>query len=154
LSVREYARVQEFPDGWDFAGKVRRKYEQVGNAVPISLGAAAGRAMIETINGVSQVGHPGVVECWNLDLLSKLTRRPRTIVNPPRMRDDTEQDTIGKWHKEGGRMRRDAAEYVPAELHNQFAELAGFRPSSRPLRNVDPVDDPALDEDDYLNAAE
>jgi DNA (cytosine-5)-methyltransferase 1 len=154
LSVREYARVQEFPDSWHFAGKVRRKYEQVGNAVPLSLGAAAGRAMIEVIDGTPEAGRPGVVECWNLDLLSKLTRRPRTIVNPPRMRSDTEQDTIGKWHKEGGRMRRDAAEYVPAELRGRFEELAGFPASPVHSRDIEPVKDSALAEEDYLDAAE
>lgn len=42
LSVAEYARIQEFPDDWFFAGKVKDKYKQIGNAVPVSLGFAIG----------------------------------------------------------------------------------------------------------------
>lgn len=45
LSVREYARVQEFPDNWEFAGKTSDKYAQIGNAVPVRLGAVAGQVV-------------------------------------------------------------------------------------------------------------
>ena len=38
LSVREYARIQEFPDDWVFCGKTAEKYKQIGNAVPVRLG--------------------------------------------------------------------------------------------------------------------
>ncbi|MEK7499821.1 MAG: DNA cytosine methyltransferase, partial [Patescibacteria group bacterium] len=37
LTVRESARVQTFPDDWDFSGSMMSKYKQIGNAVPVLL---------------------------------------------------------------------------------------------------------------------
>jgi len=45
LSVRECARVQGFPDTWQFVGSMHTQYTQVGNAVPVALGHAIGRAV-------------------------------------------------------------------------------------------------------------
>lgn len=47
LTVREYARIQEFPDYWQFSGKTADKYAQIGNAVPVRLGAVAGLVIAE-----------------------------------------------------------------------------------------------------------
>lgn len=53
LSVAECARVQEFPDGWEFLGTVSEQMKQVGNAVPARLGSVAGEALIRLIDDPS-----------------------------------------------------------------------------------------------------
>ena len=46
LSVGECARIQEFPDGWIFAGTPSEQMKQVGNAVPVRLGHIAGEVLL------------------------------------------------------------------------------------------------------------
>lgn len=46
LSVHEYARIQQFPEDWKFAGTTAEKYKQIGNAVPVGLAKAIGEAVI------------------------------------------------------------------------------------------------------------
>ncbi len=128
LSVGEYARIQQFPDDWVFEGTVRKKYEQVGNAVPVGLGAAIGRALVAVARSHVREERLGRFETFNLDLLAKLTRRPRTIVNPPRMRKDSEGNTIADWYGDGHRMRDDAYDYVPDHLVEEFESLVAQGP--------------------------
>jgi len=52
LTVREYARIQTFPDGWEFKGSLSSQYRQIGNAVPVNLGHAVGRALVRLLNSV------------------------------------------------------------------------------------------------------
>lgn len=52
LTVREYARIQTFPDEWAFAGSLAEQYKQIGNAVPVNLSYAVGlrvRDLLEQI---------------------------------------------------------------------------------------------------------
>ena len=51
LSVEEYARIQQFPDDWVFQGRIETIYKQIGNAVPIGLGYAVGRQVMNYILG-------------------------------------------------------------------------------------------------------
>ena len=46
LSIQEYMRIQEFPDKWKLSGTIRNKYKQIGNAVPVSLGKAIGKLIV------------------------------------------------------------------------------------------------------------
>lgn len=50
LSIREYARIQTFPDDWVFAGSVASQYKQIGNAVPVNLAWAVGRSLVRLLN--------------------------------------------------------------------------------------------------------
>lgn len=46
LSIKEYKRIQQFPDDWIIEGTLSSKYRQIGNAVPIGLGEALGKTLI------------------------------------------------------------------------------------------------------------
>lgn len=50
LTTREYARIQTFPDDWKFAGSDSQIYKQIGNAVPVNLALAIGKAIIKMLN--------------------------------------------------------------------------------------------------------
>lgn len=52
LTVKEYARIQTFPDDWEFCGSVTSQYKQIGNAVPVNLAFAMGRSLIRLLNGI------------------------------------------------------------------------------------------------------
>jgi DNA (cytosine-5)-methyltransferase 1 len=51
LSVREYARIQQFPDDWKINGNPTHAYRQIGNAVPVGLGRAIGLSLVATAEG-------------------------------------------------------------------------------------------------------
>lgn len=55
LSVREYARIQQFPDDWVITGSLQQKYRQIGNAVPVGLGRAIGETLMSVADGSSTV---------------------------------------------------------------------------------------------------
>ena len=52
LTVREYARIQTFPDEWIFEGNLAAQYKQIGNAVPVNLSYAIGRSLIRLFNEI------------------------------------------------------------------------------------------------------
>ena len=55
LSVREYARIQTFPDEWRFAGNMTSQYKQIGNAVPVNLAWAIGRSVMRLMNQIHMI---------------------------------------------------------------------------------------------------
>lgn len=59
LTVREYARIQTFPDDWQFAGNLTAQYRQIGNAVPVNLAWAVGRAVIRLMNAMEIAARNG-----------------------------------------------------------------------------------------------
>ena len=55
LTVREYARIQTFPDDWGFVGSINEQYKQIGNAVPVNLAYAVGRSLIRLFNDIQTI---------------------------------------------------------------------------------------------------
>ena len=49
LTVRMAARIQGFPDSWQFFGKKTNSYRQIGNAFPPQVAAYVGRAIFKAI---------------------------------------------------------------------------------------------------------
>lgn len=61
LTIREYARIQSFPDDWVFCGSASSQYKQIGNAVPVNLGYHVGRCVVAMLNGEYDYGTMDVV---------------------------------------------------------------------------------------------
>lgn len=50
FTVREYARIQTFPDEWEFSGSLTQQYKQIGNAVPVNLAKEIGFSIVDFLN--------------------------------------------------------------------------------------------------------
>lgn len=50
FTIREYARIQTFPDNWEFVGSVSSQYKQIGNAVPSKLAEEVGKKIVEALD--------------------------------------------------------------------------------------------------------
>jgi len=58
FTVREYARIQTFPDDWKFEGSMAQQYKQIGNAVPVNLGCELGYSIVKFLNGYYNLSKP------------------------------------------------------------------------------------------------
>lgn len=61
LNVREYARIQTFPDDWKFHGSTASQYKQIGNAVPCNLGYHIGKCLIAMLENKPDLKNMDVV---------------------------------------------------------------------------------------------
>jgi len=100
LSVAEYARVQGFPDRWRFLGGAQPAFTQIGNAVPREIGKAVGRELMRLVLTPTATLDParrGRVACADPHLIERYNRRPRTVLNPRRMRQDASGAAAREW---------------------------------------------------------
>ncbi len=63
LSLKEYAAIQEFPQGWTFCGTPSQQYAQVGNAVPVRLGTIAGEVISRALDDLSDRNFRSYSQC-------------------------------------------------------------------------------------------
>jgi DNA (cytosine-5)-methyltransferase 1 len=56
LTLRMVARLQGFPDDWQFAGRKTSVYRQVGNAFPPPIARVLGAAIMDALNLVTPAG--------------------------------------------------------------------------------------------------
>jgi len=109
LNVREYARIQTFPDEWRFEGNLTAQYKQIGNAVPVNLSYAIGRSLIRLFNEIdamqpeesrfveaNRIAHDMLPpQLYELDLFGLQQEYPTDIIINPCIdtrADDTELD--------------------------------------------------------------
>lgn len=112
LSVRELARLQGFDDDWTFAGGVHPQFSQVGNAVPVPLGEAVGKVFRSLLKAETTADPTrcGVVACADSKLVDRYNARPRTVLNPQRMRTDQTLAAARQWMSDLGGARRQPIE--------------------------------------------
>jgi DNA (cytosine-5)-methyltransferase 1 len=57
FTIREYARIQTFPDDWQFVGPLTAQYKQIGNAVPVNMSHELGLSIVGFLNQVSELSN-------------------------------------------------------------------------------------------------
>ena len=101
LTIREYARIQTFPDTWQFSGNIADQYKQIGNAVPVNLAYAIGRSLIRLFNDIDamnpeethyqeacDIAHRMIPpQLFAIDLSTVRHEHPDIIVNNPFSKD-------------------------------------------------------------------
>jgi DNA (cytosine-5)-methyltransferase 1 len=112
LSVRECARIQQFPDNWTFSGSTSAQYRQIGNATPVGLGEAIGLAIKKTESKRKMGLHKGQLYCADPGLLARIIRRPKTMLNPPKMRKVKDPQKARAWLNGSANKRTDFKKYM------------------------------------------
>ncbi|MGI5879504.1 MAG: DNA cytosine methyltransferase [Syntrophomonadaceae bacterium] len=75
VTPRESARLQSFPDYWEFTGTSRHPIRQVGNAVPPIFAAVIGSHLLkEEFNVTNTLNYEEIIERLGLDYLKHSTK--------------------------------------------------------------------------------
>jgi len=111
LSVRECARIQQFPDDWSFSGSTAAQYRQIGNATPLSIGEAIGDAIRNVEDNGTNELYPKKLFCADPVLLERIINSPKTKLNPPRMRKIKGIEQARSWLNGRANKRTDFEKY-------------------------------------------
>lgn len=111
LTVREYCRIQEFPDDWIVCGKPSQKYAQIGNAVPLKLGEVAGDVIATALDSLANSD-------WNICSGKPKPYRKVYIQSHVRTRQWYKNGKAYKW--EDGK-KNDKVSYAPPKTERCFS---------------------------------
>jgi DNA (cytosine-5)-methyltransferase 1 len=80
FTVREYARIQTFPDNWEFQGSISQQYKQIGNAVPVNLAKEIGYSIVQFLNKYYEMSQDNFnsISLDNATMVSSKTFVPST----------------------------------------------------------------------------
>lgn len=96
LSVREYARIQTFPDDWLFQGTLTERYKQIGNAVPVNMAWAIGRSLMRLFNDIEAQFPQPEADCR--EAVEQIVREQSKLVT---VKDNkTQTSTVTKGYKQ------------------------------------------------------
>lgn len=85
LQTREYARIQTFPDNWDFSGSTGSVYKQIGNAVPVLLAKHIGQSVMRLLKKIE-------LEKSNNKIKNKKIKQ-RTVKEESSSSEDSDNDS-------------------------------------------------------------
>jgi DNA (cytosine-5)-methyltransferase 1 len=134
-SIRECARLQQFPDWWGFAGGLPQQYLQLGNAVPVGLGEAVGKAIRKAMRQQARTSLKGKARCSQQDLLERLAQRPRTVLNPVRMRKIKTVEAAKEWLNGKNRARLNILHSLDQDEQKQRDDRCKKKRSRRSRRS-------------------
>ena len=78
FTVREYARIQTFPDNWVFTGSLAQQYKQIGNAVPVNLAIEIGKSIVDFLNRYNTRHRFAAISAAKRDMAASILSRPST----------------------------------------------------------------------------
>jgi len=88
FSIKEYAKLQQFPDDWEFSGDVLTKYRLIGDAVPVGLANEIAKVIKDAIDGkVENQDVEDYVNNYTSERLNKQVKKRKTKF----------QDSITSW---------------------------------------------------------
>jgi DNA (cytosine-5)-methyltransferase 1 len=65
LTVREGARLQSFPDWYQFRGSEGSQFDQVGNAVAPMFSLALAQSVAAYLDGAPMLDEDAIRKCWS-----------------------------------------------------------------------------------------